>query len=150
MIDEVKVEKLNLLADKRGWLGEIYRNDETKLRPLMSYISHTNYRFSRGPHEHLKQTDFFVFIGYGDFEFYLWDNRKKSKTFGKKMKLIVGESNKVKVTVPPGVVHGYKSVSKNGSLAINLPDKLYAGKHKKQKVDEIRYESDADSRFRIK
>ena len=41
----------------------------------------------------------------------LWDNRKDSPTYGQYEKLIVGQSNKVSVLIPPGVVHGYKSIS---------------------------------------
>lgn len=115
----------------------------------MSYISYTKFNTARGPHEHKFQSDFFVFIGPGDFELYLWDNRKDSETYGKDMKIIVGESNKVSVIVPPGVVHGYKSISKQGSLSINLPNKLYKGKNKQEEVDEIRHESYPDSKFKI-
>src|SRR3989338_11244048 len=103
-----------------------------------------------GPHEHKLQNDFFIFIGYGDFMFYLWDNRIDSPTHGNKMEFIVGESYHSSVIVPPGVVHGYKSISANGSFSINLPDVLYAGKNKKESVDEIRHETDPNSKFKIK
>ena len=69
--------------------------------------------------------------------------------FGDKIVMDVGEENNVSVIVPPGIVHGYKSVSKNGSFSINLPDKLYGGAGRKDKVDEIRHESNLDSIFRI-
>ena len=115
----------------------------------MSYASFTNFGKIRGPHEHEYQTDFFVFIGPGDFELFLWDNRKDSKTYKKHEKLIVGESNSVNVLVPPGVVHGYKPISKCGSLSINLPDKLYKGEGKKEEIDEIRHEDATDSKFKI-
>ncbi len=115
----------------------------------MSYVSHTKANIVRGPHEHKYQTDFFIFIGPGDFELYLWDNREVSKTYGKHIKMVVGESNMVSVRVPPGVVHGYKSISKEGSISINLPDKLYRGENKTEEVDEIRHETDPNSKFKI-
>jgi dTDP-4-dehydrorhamnose 3,5-epimerase len=149
-IEGVTIKKLVSHEDSRGQLTEIYRIDEDPINAAMSYVSYTKFNQIRGPHEHLKQTDFFVFIGSGDFELHLWDNRKNSGTFGNKIKLIVGEKNKVKVIVPPGVVHGYKSISKSGSVCINLPDKLYAGKNKKETVDEVRHENDKDSGFKIK
>ncbi len=148
-IKGVIIKELKSFEDERGWLSEIYRKDEQNFEAAMSYISHTNFNKIRGPHEHEYQTDFFVFALYGDFELYLWDNRKDSQTYGKEMKLIVGQSNRVSVIVPPGVVHGYKSISKEGSMSINLPDKLYAGKGKKEKVDEIRHESEKNSKFKI-
>ncbi len=149
-IEGVMIRKLKLHKDSRGYLTEMYRKDEDPVKTTMGYVSFTKFNQIRGPHEHLKQTDFFVFLGPGDFEFYLWDNRKNSETFGNKIKIIVGESNKVSVAVPCGVVHGYKSVSKRGSYYINLPDKLYAGKKRKEKVDEIRHENQKNSKFTIK
>ena len=46
------VTKVKSYRDGRGWLKEIYRCDENKIMPLMSYISHTAYKSVRGPHEH--------------------------------------------------------------------------------------------------
>ena len=149
MIEGVVVDKINLRGDPRGWLKEIYRSDEDNISPKMCYISHTNFKGIRGPHEHIVQTDFFVFVGPGDFELYLWDNRESSSTYGTHERLVVGETNNVNVLVPPGVVHGYKSISKSGSFSINLPDKLYGGVDRKEKVDEIRHENDNNSKFRI-
>lgn len=149
-IKGVVIKKLSRNQDSRGWLTEIYRQDENKeIKPVMSYLSHTNFNAIRGPHEHTKQTDFFIFPGPGDFELYMWDNRKDSPTYGKHMKVVVGENNKVSVLVPPGIVHGYKSISKDGSFSINLPNKLYKGEGKKQDVDEIRYEGKPESGFKI-
>jgi len=149
MIEGTIVKDLKSFRDNRGWLKEIYRSDESSIAPEMCYVSHTNFNEIRGPHEHYEQSDFFVFIGPGDFELYLWDNRPESSTFGNDEKIIVGESRNVSVLVPPGVVHGYKSISTGGSFSINLPDKLYGGFGKKEKVDEIRHENKANSEFKI-
>ena len=54
------------------------------------------------------------------------------------------------VLVPPGVVHGYKAITSSGSFSINLPDKLYAGEGKKEKVDEIIAISTDDAERRTK
>ncbi|MBD3313752.1 dTDP-4-dehydrorhamnose 3,5-epimerase [Candidatus Woesearchaeota archaeon] len=149
IIGGVIIKELNSNEDSRGWLTEIFRSDKDSIRPEMAYVSFTGFGIVRGPHEHKEQSDFFIFIGPGDFELYLWDNRKDSDTFGMKMQMVVGESNKVSVIIPPGVVHGYKSVTEPGSLSINLPDRLYAGKGKKEEVDEIRHEDNDDSEFSI-
>ncbi len=149
-IKGVVIKELKLWADSRGWLSEVFRSDESAHKPIMSYVSHTKHNEVRGPHAHNSQTDLFIFAGYGDFELYLWDNRKSSPTCSTKLKFVVGESNKVSVLVPPGVVHGYKSISGSGSLSINLPDRLYSGWGKKEKVDEVRFEADQNSPFQIK
>lgn len=150
MIEGVIIKQFNKFEDNRGWVAEVYRRDETSYRPAMAYASFSHYNITRGPHEHKKQTDLFCFFGPGDFKMYLWDNRKDSPTFGERAEMVVGESNPASILVPPGVVHGYKCVSLEGAWYVNLPDTLYAGKGKKEEVDEIRHEGDTDSKFKIR
>jgi len=149
MINGVVIKNLKKNVDTRGWLAEIWRNDESNFSPVMSYVSETKPGVVRGPHEHKFQADGFVFLGPGSFKLFLWDNREKSETFQEKMEIEVGENNPVFVIVPPGVAHGYKCISDNVAWCINLPDKLYAGKDKKEEVDEIRHEKDPNSPFKI-
>ena len=149
MIEGVIIKKLEKFTDERGWLAEIFRNDEIKYQSVMAYVSVTNPGVVRGPHEHKAQSDFFIFAGPGILKLYLWDNRKESVTFEQKEVLEVGENNPVAVLVPPGVVHGYKCVSTEPAYSLNLPDKLYRGENKKEEVDEIRWESDSKSPFKI-
>ncbi|MEI7620116.1 MAG: dTDP-4-dehydrorhamnose 3,5-epimerase family protein [Candidatus Falkowbacteria bacterium] len=149
MIEGVIVKNLKKFTDERGWLAEIYRQDEDKYQPAMSYISYTKNGVSRGPHEHVYQSDLFVFVGPGDFELHLWDRREGSTTNGEYLKVVVGESNPATVIVPPGVVHGYKCVSENGAFSVNLPDKLYKGENKTEEIDEIRWEIDPASPYKI-
>jgi len=146
-IKEVIIEKLNKFYDERGFLVETFRRDNLtdNLQPVMSYVSYTKSGVARGPHEHKKQTDIFCFIGPGNFKIKLWDNRKESKTFGCCMEIIGGEDNPIRVIVPPGVVHGYKNVSKEiDGMVLNYPDKLYRGWDRKEEVDEIRHEDEED------
>lgn len=149
MIKGVVIKNLNKNEDERGWLAEIWRSDESNFSPAMSYVSETKPGVIRGPHEHEFQADGFVFLGPGNFRLFLWDNRQDSQTFKEEMQIEVGENNPVFVIVPPGVVHGYKCISEKEAWCINLPDKLYAGKDKKEKVDEIRHEKDPNSPFKI-
>ena len=149
MIEGVVIKNLNKYDDDRGHLMEIYRSDESQIKPEMSYISLTKPEVARGPHEHVNQSDFFIFPGPGDFRLYLWDRREDSKTKGEKMTLEVGEINPCSVIVPPGVVHGYKCISKVPAFSINLPDKLYKGENKQEEVDEIRWEERSDSPYII-
>ena len=83
-IEGVVIEKLIKFSDERGFLLETFRTDNLPddLRPVMSYVSYTKPGITRGPHEHLKQTDIFCFIGPGNFKIKLWDNRKESRSFG--------------------------------------------------------------------
>lgn len=149
MIQGVVIKKIDKYEDERGWLMEIFRQDEMNFSPLMSYVSSTKPGVVRGPHEHVHQSDAFVFIGPGSFSLHLWDRREDSETKGENLVVEVGENNPCLVIVPPGVVHGYKCISEIAAMSINLPDKLYKGPNKQEEVDEIRWEKDPNSPYKI-
>lgn len=149
MIKDVVIKKLNKYNDERGWLSEIYRVDEDKYQPVMSYVSVTKPGVKRGPHEHVEQSDCFVFLGPGSFELHLWDKREGSETNGEYFHEVFGENNPAAIIVPPGVVHGYKCVSDSDGWCINLPDKLYKGEGKSEEIDEVRWEEDENSPYKI-
>ena len=148
-IEGVEVRALKKFLDHRGWLCELFRKDELRdeLFPQMAYCSLTYPGISRGPHAHHHQTDIFCFLGPGNFEVRLWDNRELSPTYKNMQIIYAGKDNPLVVIVPPGVVHGYKVIGNEPGLVFNCPNKLYAGEGKKEPVDEIRYEEDEESPF---
>ncbi len=150
-INGIVIKDLVRNEDDRGWLIELFRRDmiEDDIYPQMSYISLTYPGITRGPHEHLDQTDYFCFTGPSTFKLVLWDNRKDSATYKNKMILNTGENDPKMVIVPPGIVHAYKNTGDRPALVVNLPNRLYAGRGKKEKVDEIRYEDDRNSPFKV-
>lgn len=147
----VVVKPLTKFNDARGWLCEMFREDEMdeEFHPRMSYISMTNPGIARGPHEHVEQADLFGFIGPSTFKVYMWDNRKDSRTFGKKMVVLAGEQEPKSILIPPGVVHAYKNIGSVLGMVGNYPNRLYAGRGKKEKVDEIRHESDPNTIYKL-
>lgn len=149
MIDGVIIKELKKNEDDRGYLMEVYRHDELDYQVAMSYLSWTKPGVVRGPHEHTYQSDYFIFPGPGTFRLYLWDRRPLSPTTGEKITLDVGVDNPTVVIVPPGVVHGYQAISAEPALSINFPDKLYRGISKGSEVDEIRWEKDSNSPYKI-
>lgn len=149
MIKDVVVKKLQKHEDARGWLTEIWRDDEINFKPQMGYVSATKPGVIRGPHEHVKQSDCFIFLGPGSFELHLWDRRAGSETEGEYFREVFGEQNPALIIVPPGVVHGYKNIFDKDAWCINLPDKLYRGEGKGEEVDEIRWEEKSDSPYKI-
>ena len=150
-IEGVLLTALERHEDPRGWLVELFREDELPEdnRPSMSYVSQTLPGVARGPHEHRQQSDFFAFVGPGDFKLYLWDARSDSPTCGHRLTLVVGESNRQAVVVPPGVVHAYKNVGHIPGLVFNGPNRLYAGWGRAEAVDEIRHEDRQDGQYAL-
>jgi dTDP-4-dehydrorhamnose 3,5-epimerase len=150
-IDGVVFRPLSAHSDRRGWLIELYREDElaAELHPVMAYVSETLPGVARGPHEHVDQTDYFAFVGPGEFLLYLWDTRPNSATRGHRMRVAVGESNRQCVIVPPGVVHAYKNVGPTAGWVFNAANRLYAGLGKQSSVDEIRHEDKAEDVYRL-
>ena len=134
MINGVITKPIKKFLDERGWLAEVFREDQLGgiPRPAMSYISVTVPGIARGPHEHVHQTDYFCFLGPSNFKIALWDNRKDSSTFGETMTLFAGADNPMMVIVPPGVVHGYKNIGEETGMVVNFPDKLYRGVNYKE------------------
>jgi dTDP-4-dehydrorhamnose 3,5-epimerase len=148
-IDGVVMRRLRYFTDGRGWLVELFRQDELVQErwPVMTYVSQTLPGVTRGPHEHAEQTDGFAFIGPSDFKLMLWDTRKVSATQGRRMAIVVGTSNPAAVWIPPGVVHAYRNVGNVPGLVFNAPNRLYAGWGKSEPVDEIRHEEAEPSQF---
>jgi dTDP-4-dehydrorhamnose 3,5-epimerase len=145
-IEGMTIKELERYFDDRGFLMETFRMDwlSNKIYPQMSYISYTRPGITRGPHEHIEQTDIFCFTGPGNFWIKLWDNRSESPTYGNYREVTGGENNLICLVVPPGVVHGYKNISDKEGMVLNFPDKLYKGWDKKELVDEIRHEDEQD------
>jgi dTDP-4-dehydrorhamnose 3,5-epimerase len=149
IIDGVVFRPMRREEDARGWLIEIYRQDELQPTdyPRMAYVSQTLPGAARGPHEHRQQSDLFAFVGPGDFRLYLWDGRQASPTFGHRQIVLAGQSNPQTVFVPPGVVHAYKNTSDVPGLVFNCPNRLYGGEGRQEPIDEIRHEEQADSPY---
>ena len=146
-IEGVIVRPLSRHTDSRGWLTELFRDDELPegFRPAMGYLSTTRPGVARGPHEHREQADCFCFLS-GAFRLTLWENRPGQSSF--KEVLLVGEDNPLFVIIPPGVVHAYENVGETDAFVLNFPDRLYAGWGKSETVDEIRHE-EIDSEFKL-
>ena len=150
-IPGVVCRPLQIYPDLRGWLAEIFRQDEIspELMPVMAYISVTQPGMSRGPHAHRQQTDYFCFPGPGTFRVVLWDNRPDSPMFASRREFQLGENLPATLVVPPGVVHGYVNVSDHPGVVFNCANRLYRGEGRREEVDEIRYEHDPHSPFRL-
>ena len=135
--------------DARGRMIELWREDEVVYTPpAMVYFSVTKPGQQRGPHSHEFQTDCFAFTGPGDFEIHLWDGRSEVPLETHEV-FIVGSSRPVRLIIPPKVIHGYKNISAYEGVVLNLPDRLYKGVDKQEPVDEVRWENNQESPYKM-
>ena len=150
-IKGVVIKDLRKYVDSRGWLAELFRNDELdpEFYPVMAYTSATSPGVTRGPHEHVDQADFFCFIGPSNFKLRVWDNRPQSETFNHMITMVVGEDNPTSILIPAGVVHAYQNIGSIPGIVFNCPNRLYMGQGKKEKIDEIRHEDDPQTIYRM-
>ena len=150
-IKDVIVRELRRFDDRRGWLSELFRQDElpAEFVPTMAYVSATKPGVTRGPHEHVDQADLFCFLGPSNFKLRMWDNRPDSETYRNVMTLVVGADDPKAVVVPKGVVHAYQNVGSVDGIVINCPNRLYMGEHRREPIDEIRHEDDPETIFRM-
>lgn len=148
-IEGVIWKPLRKFPDPRGWLCELFRQDEVpeEFLPVMAYLSMTEPGVARGPHEHRDQADYFCFLGPSHFQVYLWDTRRASGTYLAFQTEVVGIDNPMALIVPAGVVHAYKNVGSEPGMVVNCPNRLYKGPGRQEPVDEIRYEDDVHSPF---
>jgi dTDP-4-dehydrorhamnose 3,5-epimerase len=125
-IDGVKVKALRLVPDERGWLMEILRRDEQGLFAQFGqvYVSATYPGVVKAWHYHRNQTDNFACVA-GMIKLVLVDTREDSPTRGAVNEFFIGVQNPQLVQIPAGVYHGWKCVSLEMSLVVNVPDQPY-------------------------
>lgn len=122
----VQVKTLRPIPDERGWLMEILRRDETDLLPKFGqvYVSATYPGVVKGWHYHKMQVDNFTCVA-GMVKLVLVDTREDSPTRNMINEFFIGVQNPMLVQVPSLVYHGWKCISSEPSLVINVPSEPY-------------------------
>ena len=125
-IHGVKTKALRVIPDERGWLMEVLRSDDAELftRFGQVYISATYPGVVKAWHYHQRQADNFACIA-GMVKLVLVDTRPDSPTNGAINEFFVGVQNPMLVQVPNLVYHGWKCISKEPSLVVNVPSDPY-------------------------
>ena len=134
MIDGVKIKKLKVIADERGRLMEILRADDEVFSNFgQVYMTAAYPGVVKGWHYHKKQFDNMAVIK-GMMKIVLYDGRQTSATCGEVQEIFAGEHNPVLVHIPPSVYHGFKCISVEEALVVNVPSEPY----NYQEPDEFR------------
>ena len=122
----VKTKALRVISDERGYLMEILRADDAELYTKFGqvYISATYPGVVKAWHYHEKQVDNFACIS-GMVKLVLVDTRPDSPTNGAVNEFFVGTQNPMLVQVPNLVYHGWKCISLEMALVVNVPTEPY-------------------------
>ncbi|MGQ0735734.1 MAG: dTDP-4-dehydrorhamnose 3,5-epimerase family protein [Acidobacteriota bacterium] len=125
-IDGVKVKTLKMIPDERGWLMEVLREDESDLfvRFGQAYVSATYPGVVKAWHYHRKQVDNFACLA-GMIKLVLVDTREDSPTNGAINEFFIGADQRMLVQIPALVYHGWKCISTDMAMVLNLPTAVY-------------------------
>lgn len=126
LIEGVKTKPMKVMPDERGWLMEILRADETDLFSTFgqAYLSATYPGVVKAWHYHRAQIDNFACVA-GMVKLVLIDTRDDSPTCGAVNEFFLGSQNPTLVQVPNLVYHGWKCISMEPSLVVNIPNLPY-------------------------
>ena len=127
MIEGVEIRELQVNADERGHLVEMYRTDWDIFDPdpAMSYHSMTYPGVVRAWHRHTEgQVDHFV-CPKGRLKIGIYDEREGSPTNGEVNTFVIGEHDQKAIRIPGDCWHGFKAIGDKPAFLVNFPTKLY-------------------------
>ena len=119
MIQGVKIIKLNKFLDERGMIMHMLKSTDTHFEKFGEiYFSYIFPYVIKGWHLHKEMSLNYAVVA-GNIKLVLYDMRKNSKTIGELQEVFLGEDNYILVTVPPGVVNGFKVIGNKKALVAN-------------------------------
>ncbi len=125
MISGVQAKKLAIHPDERGRLMEILRADDEMFQRFgQVYLTTTYPGVVKAWHYHKKQDDFITCVK-GMLKLVLYDGREDSPTKGEVNQFFIGDYNPMLVHVPRMIYHGWKCISLDEALVINVPTEPY-------------------------
>ena len=124
-ISGVKVRKLRLMADDRGWLMEMLRSEWEEFERFgQTYVTACYPGVVKAWHYHKNQNDHFICVS-GMAKVALYDTREDSPTKGFINEFIMGTLNPILVKIPKMVYHGFTAVGTDMTIIVNVPTEIY-------------------------
>ena len=117
-IKGVFLKKIISNDDDRGFFREIFKDNVSIKKKKFKQISHSYIKKNiiKGWHLHKKQSQWNYLLK-GKIKVYLYDTRIKSKTFKKHEVInIDSKENMIIYFFPPGVAHGYVTLSNENHM----------------------------------
>lgn len=125
LIHDVRVRTLRKIPDERGYLMEMLRSDWDEYERFgQVYVTAVYPGVVKGWHYHKIQTDHFICL-HGMAKVVLYDGRTDSPTHGTINEFFMGDQNPMLLKIPPLVMHGFKGISPEMTLIVNVPTELF-------------------------
>ncbi len=125
MIQGVETKVLRVIPDERGRVMEILRADDDLFSKFgQVYVTTTYPQVVKAWHYHKIQTDHIAAI-HGMIKLVLYDPREDSSTRGEINELCIGVHHPLLVKVPKGIYHGWKCISEEEAIVVNVPTEVY-------------------------
>lgn len=122
MIEGVKVIPLKRIMDERGMVMHMLRNDEEHFKGFGEiYFSVIFPGAIKAWHLHHKMTLNYAVVQ-GNIKLVLYDNRSLSRTYQQLQELFIGQDNYCLVSIPPGIVNGFKAIGNKKAIVANCAD----------------------------
>jgi len=119
-IEGVILTELRQISHEKGDIYHGLKKSEASFDVFgESYFSFINYGEIKAWKRHFKMICNLT-VPVGQVEFVLYDLREDSSTKGTVMKVVLGENQYRRLTVPPGIWYGFKGVSEGKNLLHNL------------------------------
>ncbi len=122
MISVVKIKKLDVKKDERGWFAEIVRFEDLddRNKPFgQMYVTTAKPGQTKGKHYHTRKTEWFcVFHGKGLLKLVDLES-------GERQDIEMGEDNMVAVQIPPGTWHAIENTGDREMFLLAYIDESY-------------------------
>jgi dTDP-4-dehydrorhamnose 3,5-epimerase len=134
LIDGVTVRNLRSIPDERGRLMEILRADDPEFSKFgQVYVTTAYPGVVKAWHCHKLQDDNMTVLS-GMVKIVLYDDRAGSPTKGTINEFFIGAHNRVLLHIPKFVWHGFKCISDDEAMIVNIVTECY----NYEKPDEYR------------
>lgn len=125
LIDGVRLKRLSIIEDARGWLMEVLRDDDEVFERFgQVYVTTAFPGVVKAWHAHRLQRDNFTCIR-GTMRVALFDPRDGSPTKGRVNEFVIPSTAPILLSVPPEVYHGFRAEGDEMAYMLSIPTRHY-------------------------
>jgi dTDP-4-dehydrorhamnose 3,5-epimerase len=143
LIEGIRIEPLQIYPDDRGFFCELARLGQglaAKMVPDEQRKIQVSWTLTypgtiKAIHYHAEQSDLWAPVS-GMVQVFLYDLRRRSRTFGAINTIFAGRFQPWEILIPPGVAHGYKALGVEPIQLLYFTDRHY------NPADELRLSYD--------